>query len=196
VPSTPTRRRLLAGLGSVALAGCLGGDGETAPTTRSTQTQPTATAARTETGTGTATPVPPCEVEADLPTSEFGPPYPPLSVDSAALAIDFALAFEEALQRNRVQLLEPDATYTRLDSADATDPESTARGCLVGVRVVLSYGREVHTSDDPDVESFDERRSVTAAYFVGGRAVRVRTESLTVVDPRESPDGEVVACAA
>ncbi|WP_372912283.1 hypothetical protein [Salinigranum sp.] len=195
MPSTPTRRRLLAGIGSVALAGCLGGDGETAPTTRSTQTQPT-TAAETETGTGTATPVPPREVEADLPTSEFGPPYPPLSVDSAALAIDFALTFEEALQRNRVPTLEPDATYTRLDSADATDPESTASGYLVGVRVVLSYGREVHTSDDPDVESFDERRSVAAAYFVGDRAVRVRTESLTVVDPRESPDGEVVACAA
>jgi hypothetical protein len=183
-----TRRRLLVGLGSGALAGCLGEDDGEATTGSP------ASPAETDASEERRTPTPPCEVEADLPTSDIGPPYPPLSVDSAALALDFALAFEEALQRNRVQILEPAASYVRLDSDDTTEPRSTDAGYLVGVRVVLAYGREVHTSDDPDAESFHDRRSASASYFVGDRALRVGTAELGVVDPRDAADGEIVAC--
>jgi hypothetical protein len=59
---------------------------------------------------------------------------------------------------------------------------------------VLAYGREVHTSDDPDAESFHDRRSASASYFVGDRALRVGTAELGVVDPRDAADGEIVAC--
>jgi hypothetical protein len=38
--------------------------------------------------------------------------------------------------------------------------------------------------------------SVSAAYLVAERrALRLETDGLQRVDPRESPDGEVIACA-
>ena len=194
--ATLTRRRLcvlVSVLGSDALTGCLGGTGRPGSTTSSH-----ATRSSEETAADTVTTAPPpCSVELDRPTAEYGPSYPTLSgADSPALAMDFALGFEAAFQRNSVKLLEPDATYDRVVSDDATEVRSVKRGYLVGVHVEVEYGREVHTSSDPDAESFRRRRSVTASYFVGDRALRVSTERLRVVDPRASAGGEIVACEA
>jgi hypothetical protein len=184
---------LVSVLGSGAFTGCLGD----ASGARSTTSSP-ATLSSEETAADTVTTAPPpCSVELDRPTAEYGPSYPTLSqVDSPALAMDFALEFEAAFQRNSVKLLEPDATYDRVVSTDTTGVESVERGYLVGVHVEVEYGREVHTSSDPDAESFRRRRSVTASYFVGDRALRVSTGRLRVVDPRTSEDGDIVACEA
>ncbi|AUV83205.1 hypothetical protein C2R22_17420 [Salinigranum rubrum] len=195
LPSILTRRRLLAGVGAVALAGCLGddNDGSEPATASSTATNPAVTATAT-TESRSTTAVPSCAVDADLPTTEFGPPYPPLgAVDSPALAVDFALEFEEALQRNRVRILEPAISYVRLDSDESTDVRSVERGFLVGARVELTYGNEVHTSSGT-ATGFQKRHVATAAYFVGDRALRVGTAELAVVDPRDAADGETVAC--
>ncbi len=83
-----------------------------------------------------------------------------------------------------------------LESKDATEPRSVDSRYLVAGRVVLAYGREVHTSDDPDAQSFRDQRSASATYFVNDRALRVGTAELTAVDPRDVPGEEIAACGA
>jgi hypothetical protein len=53
-----------------------------------------------------------------------------------------------------------------VESKRATEPESVDHGRLVGVRVHLAYGREVHTAEETAVESFHDDRVALASYVV------------------------------
>jgi hypothetical protein len=195
-----TRRRTVVGaVGTigVALAGCLGTDTIPDPgggsTARERTTETTGEGRSTE-ASGRQT----CPPDVDLPDADGGPSYPSLpDADSGAVVMDFALRFEEAYQRNRIRILESPLTYVEVTSTDATEPKRVEGGTLVAVRLDVAFGYESHTSVATDTpETVHGGHSASAAYLVAGRrALRVETDGLQRVDPRESADGAVVACA-
>lgn len=195
-----TRRRTFVGaVGAIggALAGCLGADTTLGPESGPTTGEST----RGTTGEGRSTEASSrqtCPADVDLPDADDGPSYPSLpDTDSGAVVMDFALRFEEAYQRNRIRILESPLTYVEVTSTDATEPKRVEGGTLVAVRLDVAFGYESHTSVATDApETAHGEHSASAAYLVAeGRALRRETDDLQRVDPRESPDGEVVACA-
>lgn len=170
-PSVPSRRSLLAGLGSlVGLAGCLSGSpsgGDSTPGPESTATTAT---------TGTATPtttVEPCTPS--TPAYDLAVPEKPdpLTADAARRVV---VAFEKAHRRASVEATYDLSSYSAYVVDRATSVEGTDGGYRVAVKVHADFSSTGEESGS----------AVTAS---GGYRYGYR-----VTGRRFVRDGETLAC--
>lgn len=131
------------------------------------------------------------ETTADRPPTDGNHPlvmeYPELPDEVArASAIDYATAFEEAYQLNRLAS-KPSTSNYQVKSVYNRDSNEADGGFVVAFEMGLAWQKD---SDGPPLHV---DATVPVTYFVSDR-MAIRYEDRTDADPRNDDGGEVVAC--